>query len=272
MRSIQYKKYKKLKELETYKKECLLNILRLYKKANAGHIASSLSCLDILFFLYFKQMLDNDHFILSKGHAALGLYVVLAAKGKISSDELETFYQDGTLLAAHPPCSGKLNGVVFGTGSLGHGLSLATGIALSTRYTGKNDKVYCLISDGDCNEGSTWEAALFSGHHKLNNLITIIDNNGLQGFGSTKDVIEMAPLKTKWESFNFDVYIAENGNDLDCLQKVFKSIEFDNPKPKCIIAKTIKGNGVSFMENKMEWHYLPMSDDQYFKALQGKIT
>jgi transketolase len=257
-----------MKELETYKKECLLNILRLSKKANAGHIASSLSCLDILIFLYFRQMSDNDHFILSKGHAALGLYVVLAATGKISLEELETFYEDGTNLAAHPPCTGKVNGIVFGTGSLGHGLSLASGIALSTRFTEKNSKVYCLLSDGDCNEGSTWEAALFAGHHKLNNLIVIIDNNELQGFGKTHEVIEMAPLKSKWESFNFDVYIGENGNDLECLQKVFQSIKFDNPRPKCIIAKTLKGSGVSFMENKMEWHYLPMSDEQYFQAIK----
>lgn len=257
-----------MKDLEIKKKECLINILRLYKKANAGHIASSLSCLDILIFLYFKQMGDNDHFILSKGHAALGLYVVLAALGKISPFELETFYEDGTQLAAHPPCNGKLNGIVFGTGSLGHGLSIATGIALSARFTGKDDKVYCVISDGDCNEGSTWEAALFAGHHKLKNLIIIIDNNELQGFGRTHEVIDMAPLKSKWESFNFDVYIAEDGNDLKCLQKVFQSIQFDDTRPKCIIAKTIKGSGVSFMENKLEWHYLPMSDEQYIQAIK----
>jgi len=257
-----------MKELETYKKECLLNILRLYKKANAGHIASSLSCLDILIYLYLRQMSDNDHFILSKGHAALGLYVVLAATGKILPDELETFYLDGTKLAAHPPCSGMLPGIVFGTGSLGHGLSLATGIALSTRFTGKDNKVYCVLSDGDCNEGSTWEAALFAGHHNLNNLIVIIDNNELQGFGKTYEVIDMTSLQNKWESFNFDVYTGENGNDLACLQKVFNSIRFDNPKPKCIIAKTIKGSGVSFMENKLEWHYLPMSDEQYSQAIK----
>ncbi|MCX6276968.1 MAG: transketolase [Bacteroidetes bacterium] len=257
-----------MKELEIYKKECLLEILRLYKKANAGHIASSLSCLDILIFLYFRQMSDQDHFILSKGHAALGLYTVLAASGKISQDELETFYEDGAKLAAHPPCSGLLNGIVFGTGSLGHGLSLAAGKALSTRFTGKNAKVYCLLSDGDCNEGSTWEAALFAGHHKLNNLIVIIDNNGLQGFGSTIDILDMTPMKSKWDAFNFDVYLVENGNDLKSLQQVFQSVQFDNPKPKCIIAKTIKGSGISFMENKMEWHYLPMTDEQYSLAIQ----
>ncbi|MEI6433302.1 MAG: transketolase [Bacteroidota bacterium] len=257
-----------MKELEICKKECLLEILRLYKKANAGHIAASLSCLDILILLYFRQMSDQDHFILSKGHAALGLYTVLSASGKISPDELETFYEDGTKLAAHPPCSGLLNGIVFGTGSLGHGLSLAAGKALSTRFTGNKAKVYCLLSDGDCNEGSTWEAALFAGHHKLNNLIVIVDNNGLQGFGSTLDVLDLTPLKSKWESFNFDVYIGENGNDLECLQKVFNSIKYDDFRPKCIIAKTIKGSGVSFMENKMEWHYLPMTDEQYSQAIK----
>ncbi|MEI6696616.1 MAG: transketolase [Bacteroidota bacterium] len=260
-----------MRKLEKQKKECLLNILRLYKKANAGHIASSLSCLDILVFLYFKQMNENDHFILSKGHAALGLYTVLSAAGKISPAELETFYQDGTKLAAHPPCNGLLNGIVFGTGSLGHGLSLATGKAFSTRFTGNNNKVYCLLSDGDCNEGSTWEAALFAGHHKLNNLIVIIDNNGLQGFGSTQDVLNMTSHKNKWDAFNFDVYEDENGNDLESLQHTFLSIRFNDPRPKCIIAKTIKGSGVSFMENKLEWHYLPMTDEQYTQAV-NQIT
>jgi transketolase len=257
-----------MKELETYKKECMLNILRLYKKANAGHIGSSLSCIDILILLYVKEMRENDHFILSKGHAALALYVVLAATGKIPSASLETFYTDGTLLAAHPPCSGNLNGVVFGTGSLGHGLSIAAGIALSTRYTGKNEKVYCILSDGDCNEGATWEAALFASQHKLNNLVVIIDNNGLQGFGRTHEVINMHPLQGKWEAFNFDVYIAESGNSLENLEKTFRSIRFEDPKPKCIIAKTTKGSGVSFMEDKMEWHYLPMNDDQYSEAIK----
>ena len=253
-------------ELELIKKECVLTALRLYKKANAGHIASTLSCLDALVFLYFSQMDEADRFILSKGHAALGLYVVLAAKGRISAETLETFYQDGTKLAAHPPCGG-FDGIDFGTGSLGHGLSLAAGIALAGRFTGKQGRVYCLLSDGDCNEGSTWEAAMFAGNQKLENLIVFIDNNGIQGFGRTSEVNDLEPLKTKWESFNFDVYIAEDGNSFDCLRSVFKTALNGSPKPKCIIGKTVKGSGISFMENKMEWHYLPMSDEQYNQAV-----
>ncbi len=255
-------------KLEAYKKEAALNVLRLSRSADAGHIGSALSCLEILICLYFRQMNDADHFILSKGHAALGLYVVLAAKGEISPSELKTFYKNGTRLAAHPPCHGKIRGIPFGTGSLGHGLSLAAGVALSARFSGKDEKVYCLLSDGDCDEGSTWEAALFAGHHRLNNLIVIIDNNELQGFGRTHEVLDLSPLKEKWEAFNFNVHVAGNGNDLECLQSTFQSIRPEDPRPACIIARTVKGNGVSFMENKMEWHYLPMNDEQYAQAIR----
>lgn len=251
------------------KSACLRTLLGLYKKANAGHIGASLSCLDILIYLFFYRMNPNDRFILSKGHAAVALYTVLEKAGKISKKELETFYKEGTLLAAHPPCSKKLNGVTFGTGSLGHGLSLASGMALSTKFNKSKFDVYCVISDGDCDEGSTWEAALFAAQHKLRNVYVIMDNNGLQGFGRAKEVINMEPLDKKWMSFNFDVAVAKNGNNFDCLYKTFNEIDKNKSgKPKCIIARTTKGSGVSFMENKMEWHYLPMTDEQYQVAMK----
>ncbi len=255
-------------KLRRIKTDCVKTLLGLYKRANAGHIGASLSCLDILVCLFFDRMKKDDKFILSKGHAAVALYTVLAKSGRIPESELDSFYKDGTLLGAHPPCSRMLEGVTFGTGSLGHGLSLAAGIALSNRFSGRKFNVYCVLSDGDCNEGSTWEAALFAAHQKLSNLVVIIDNNGLQGFGRSKDVLSLEPLAKKWESFNFEVTEASNGNDFNSLLNAFEEVENrGSEKPKCIIARTVKGSGVSFMENKMEWHYLPMSEDQYKTAV-----
>jgi transketolase len=261
----------KLKNLNKIKSECAAQMLGMYRKANAGHIGSSLSCLDILVYIFFKKMKKNDAFILSKGHAAAALYTVLARSGRMDSSLLDSFYKDGTFMAAHPPCGGKISSIPFGTGSLGHGLSIASGIALSGRYTGKNFSVYCVLSEGDCNEGSTWEAALFAAQHKLSNLTVVIDNNGLQGFGRTEDVLGLKPLKDKWKAFNFDVFEAKDGNDFKSLEKAFiKAGSKASGRPKCIIASTVKGSGVSFMENSIDWHYLPMSEEQYKKALREK--
>lgn len=256
------------RELNDIRKRCLKQVLTLHKAANSGHIGSSLSCLDLLVFLLSKQMEQEDEFILSKGHAAAALYATLAETGRIPRELLNSYYQDGTLLAAHPPCGGKLPFVRFGTGSLGHGLSLAAGIALSTRFTKKKKEVYCIISDGDCNEGSTWEAAMFAAHHKLDNLNVIVDRNNLQGFGFSQEVLGLEPFADKWKSLNFDVYLIEDGNDLANIVKVFQeSSGKKTDRPKCFIAKTVKGSGVSFMENKMEWHYLPMNDNHFEQAL-----
>ena len=258
-----------INKLNDAKKDCLKTILSLYKKANAGHIGASLSCLDILIYLHSNRMSKTDKFILSKGHAALALYVVLAKAGYIEESLLDTYYADGTMLAAHPPCNRKVNGIHFGTGSLGHGLSLATGFALANTFHHNQDKVYCVLSEGDCNEGSTWEAALFAAQHKLSNLYVIIDNNKLQGFGSMEEVLNLEPFVDKWKAFNFDVEIAENGNDFNSLNEAFDKLKKRNSdKPKCIIASTTKGSGVSYMENKMEWHYLPMNDEQFQQAIQ----
>jgi transketolase len=255
--------------LTSVRQDCLKDILSLYYKANAGHIGASLSCLDILIYLYFNYMGGNDRFVLSKGHAALALYVVLAHKGLIDKKLLESYYLNGTLLAAHPPCNRKVNGIHFGTGSLGHGLSLATGFAFSNRFTKKTNKACCILSEGDCDEGSTWEAALFAGHYKLNNLVVVIDHNNLQGFGKTEEVLNLEPLSEKWRSFNFEVIMAGNGNDFQSIDSAFNKLNQTDPdKPKCIIANTTKGSGVSYMENKLEWHYLPMELSQYEQALK----
>lgn len=251
-------------KLNQIRRDCLITLLSLYKKADAGHIGSSLSCLDILVYLYFQQMKPTDKFVLSKGHAAVALYTLLAKSGYISEKKLQSFYQEGTLLAAHPPCSRKLKGVIFGTGSLGHGLSLAAGLALSTKYSKKRFKVYCLISEGDCNEGSTWEAALFAAHHHLDNLWIIIDYNKIQAFGRSEEVLNLNSLKAKWRAFNFDTIEIKDGHDFHQLEMAFKKIKSHKKRmPKCLIANTVKGHGVSYMEDKLEWHYWPMSDEQY---------
>ncbi len=256
-----------IQTLYSKKKECLRILLELHKKANAGHIGASLSCLDVLVYLFFEAMEKNDRFILSKGHAATCLYTVLACSGRIDIAILEQYYKDGTILAAHPPCNKAIQEIPFGTGSLGHGISLAAGMALANKYKDEGRKVFCVVSEGDLNEGSSWEAMLFAAHHRLENLIVIVDRNGLQGFGISEEVIALEDIGAKIRSFNFDTAIARNGNSFEDLRKAFIELDAKKGRPKCVIAKTTKGNGVSFMENKMEWHYLPMNDEQYELAL-----
>lgn len=258
-----------MEQLNTLRRDSALRLFEMYKKANAGHIASSLSCLEILLYLTCHQMSSEDQLILSKGHAAGALYVALSKSGKISENLLESFYENGTILAAHPPCSGKVDSIPFGTGSLGHGLSLATGLVLSQRYTKKNFRVFAVLSDGDCNEGATWEAALFAGHHRLENLVVIVDANSIQGIDYTKNVLDMEPLNKKWEEFGFDTIEIPRGNSFQDLHKAFEdSDRKTSSRPKAMIARTTKGHGVSFMENTVDWHYLPMSNDQFEIALK----
>lgn len=253
--------------LATLREKCALRLLELYQTANAGHIASSLSCLEILVDLCFERMAENDTVILSKGHAAGALYTTLSLSGRLPETELNTYYQNGTLLAAHPPCSGEIESIPFGTGSLGHGLSLATGTAFSRKFTGKQFHTYVILSDGDCNEGSTWEAALFAAQHKLSDLTVILDLNGLQGIGHTKEILNLEPIADKWRAFGFAVAVAEQGNDFKQLAEAHEKLKHST-QPRCLIARTIKGHGISYMENKMEWHYLPMNAGQYTQACQ----
>ncbi|MEO6995643.1 MAG: transketolase [Lacunisphaera sp.] len=251
--------------LQTVRKQCAERMLRLYRTANVGHIGSSLSCLEILVELCFERMAQNDVLLLSKGHAAGALYTTLSLSGRMPEAELESFYQDGTFLAAHPPCCGAIAAIPFGTGSLGHGLGLACGIALSQRFTGKKFQVYAVLSDGDCNEGSTWEAALFAAHQRFSNLTVIIDLNGLQGIGHTRHIMGLEPVADKWRAFGFAVAVADHGNDFVSLARAHAELR-DTEGPRCIIARTVKGHSISYMENRMEWHYLPMTDEQYAQA------
>jgi transketolase len=209
-------------------------------------------------------MAEGDHFVLSKGHAAAGLYATLCEKGSVSERDLSTFYQDGTRFPAHTP-PGKIEHIRFGTGSLGHGLSLAAGIALGARMRGSNQNVFCVLSDGELNEGSTWEAALFASHHRLANVRVFVDANGLQGFGKTADVMNMEPLAEKWASFGFNVATCE-GHHFSELTSCMRAVSADQTKPSVVIARTVKGKGVSYMENQLAWHYLPMSDEQFAQA------
>jgi len=232
----------------------------MYKKANAGHVGCSLSCLEIIVFIKFKLMNAGDELILSKGHAAALLYSVLAEDGTISQEEIETFYQNGTYLSAHPPVN-KIKGIPFATGSLGHGLSISAGLALANKLKKTNKKIFCITSDGELNEGSTWEAALFIAHHNLKNVVWFIDRNYLQGFGRTEDTMKLDPLDKKLESFNFEVVVAD-GHSFDSLQEKFSQAQ--NKKPLAIICNTVKGKDLK-LENTVDCHYLPLTEADFLK-------
>jgi transketolase len=246
-------------------KDLRKKILSICHKVNSGHIGCSLSCIDILIAIFLKYKKKDEDFIMSKGHAAASLYVILNHIGVISDSLLESYYQNGTYLSAHP-APNKFKEIPFATGSLGHGLPQAVGIALANKLNQKNLKTFVLMSDGETNEGTTWEASHFAVAKKLNNLITIIDNNGLQGFGQTKEVLGETSSINKFKEIGFDVFECD-GHKINEILSTLKKIENSNSyQPKLILANTIKGKGVSFMENKMEWHYLPIDDDLLAKS------
>ena len=238
--------------------------LGMHYRAKAGHIGTGLSAIDALTFLYKTWLKPDDAFILSKGHGASSLYATLHHFGIVPADVIDTYYTDGTLLPAHP-AAGALSAIPAATGSLGHGLPIAAGIAYAKKHLdGSSHRVATLLSDGECNEGSVWEAASFAAHHRLTNLLVIVDANGLQGFGKTSDVIDMEPFADKWTSFGFDTKEID-GHDFDQLRDA--CMEPHATKPRCVIARTSKGKGVRFMEGKLEWHYLPMSEAQFTEAM-----
>ena len=238
-------------------------LLRMHYEAGVGHIGGNLSALDALLVVFHEFLGDEDHFFLSKGHAAGALYIALWSVAKLQDPELAHFHQDNTLLAGHPPAHG-IAAIPFATGSLGHGLSLAAGTALALRLKQQEGSVICLTSDGEWQEGSTWEALIFVCHHQLANLIILVDHNNLQGFGNTQEVASMSPLWTRLQGFDVDLKIVE-GHDLEAIRSALLP---PNTKPRIVFLKTIKGYGVSFMENQMAWHYLPMTAEQYRAALQ----
>jgi len=247
-------------------------ILEQSKRANVGHIGSALSIVDIIVALYAHILRINgfndperDRFILSKGHAALALYAMLFLKGWITETELNTYCGDNSLLGIHPEYA--LRGIEFSTGSLGMGLSVGAGAALSARLQKSTRRVFVLISDAECNEGSTWEAIMFAAHHHLYNLITIIDLNGQQAFGYTDKVLSLTPMAERWRAFNWDVHEVD-GHDIEGITRTIASIDTTSGKPHVLVAHTTFGKGVSYMENQIKWHYLPMTDVEYKQALK----
>ena len=240
-------------------------LLSLYHKANAGHIGCALSCIDILIALFDVKSKD-ERVILSKGHAAAALYVVLNSTGEIDDKTLGTFYQNGTKLSAHPSANSFPN-IPFALGSLGHGLPIGCGMATANKLLNNKEHVYVLMSDGETNTGTTWEAAHYAVSRKLNNLIVIIDKNNLQGFGNLTDILGDTAAIDKWRSIGFDA-VQINGHDIgNMIEQINELKASGNNKPKLIIADTVKGKGVEYMENKLEWHYLPMSEELYSQAL-----
>jgi len=244
-------------------------VLEQSKRAGVGHIGSALSVADIIASLYSGVLNvpapddpERDRFILSKGHAALALYAALHLRGFLTEDELNTYCCDGTFLGVHPERA--LAGVDISTGSLGQGLPIGAGMALAARMQESGRRVFVLISDAECNEGSVWEAAMFAAHHRLSNLIAIIDVNGQQALGYTKDVLSLSPLSEKWRAFGWDVHTVD-GHDVDALANAASELD---GAPRVLVARTTFGKGVSFMENEIQWHYLPMSDEEYARALR----
>ena len=243
-------------------------ILEEAHRAHVGHIGSALSVVDLLVALYGGIMhirspedVERDRFILSKGHAALALYAVLFLRGWISREELATYCADNSRLGVHP--SHHLRGVDFSTGSLGHGLSVGAGAALAARLQGKERRVFVLLSDAECNEGSTWEAAMFAGHHCLSNLRAVIDVNGQQALGYTADVIDQSRMSERWKSFGWTVRKVDGHSP----HQIAAAFDYAGDFPLVVLADTISGKGVSFMERQVGWHYMPMSDDEYTRAL-----
>jgi len=254
--------------------QCLrARAVRMVHKARASHLGSCLSMADILACLYWQVMKidpanpvlpDRDRFILSKGHGAAILYAALAERGFFPIEELDTYCQSGARLNGH--ATSGVPGVEFSTGSLGHGLPVGCGIALARKRAGLPGRTFVLLSDGELDEGSNWEAFLFAPQHHLDNLIAIIDYNKIQSFGRTKDVLDLDPLADKLRAFRWDVREV-NGNDMQELCQTFNNLPIGSGRPIVILAHTIKGKGISFMEDQLIWHYKSPSDEQLAAAL-----
>jgi transketolase len=247
------------------------SIIEQSKRANIGHIGSCLSIADVLAALYGDVLdipaldhPDRDRFVLSKGHAVLALYAALHRTGWLSEERLDSYCEDGSPVAGHP--EHVLEGIEFSTGSLGHGLSLAAGSALAARLAGRTHRTFVLVSDAECNEGSLWEAVMFSAHHRLSSLVAIVDANGQQALGYTADVLDLGPLAERWAAFGWDVHEVD-GHDPDDLAKAMRGLDTGDGAPHVLIARTTFGKGVDYMESRIQWHYWTMSDDQYQDAL-----
>lgn len=262
-------------ELQKTANEVRKGIVTAVHGAKAGHPGGSLSAADIYTYLYFEEMnidpkdpkkADRDRFVLSKGHTAPGLYSVLANRGYFPVEDLPTLRHLGSYLQGHP-CMQETPGVDMSSGSLGQGISAAVGMALAAKMDGKDYRTYTLLGDGEIQEGQVWEASMFAGHRKLDNLVVIVDNNGLQIDGKIDDVCSPYPIDKKFEAFNFHV-INIDGNDFDQIDAAFKEARATKGMPTAIICKTVKGKGVSFMENNAGWHGKAPNDEEYKTAME----
>lgn len=256
-------------------KEIRKKVLKMIHDSQASHTGSALSCIDILTVLYSKTlrvnpenpwMEERDRFILSKGHAVSALYAVLALREFFPEEILDTYCMNGKNLPGHST-KHCVPGVEVSVGSLGHGLAMGAGMAIAAKNDKKGWRVFVLLSDGECQEGSVWETAMFASHHKLDNLVAIVDYNKLQALGRTNEVVNLEPLLDKWVSFGWAVKEVE-GHNHSVLEKVFSEVPFEKDKPSIIIAHTVKGKGVSFMENKLEWHYKSPNKEEIEQAMK----
>ena len=252
-------------ELKEISKEVRKNILLQIYSAQSGHPGGALSCADILTTIYFKTMNDGDKFVLSKGHASAALYAVFAEKGIIEKEELVSFRKLNSKLQGHPSLL-KLNGVDVSSGSLGQGLSVANGMALAFKLDKKENNVYVILGDGEIQEGQVWEAMMTASHYNLNNVIAFLDYNKLQIDGLNDEVMKVAPVKEKFESFGW--YVQEiDGHNFDEINNAIENAKKQD-KPSMIVANTIKGKGISFMENQCGWHGKAPNKEQYEKAME----
>ena len=263
-------------ELQKKANEVRKGIITGTHAAKSGHPGGSLSAADVFIYLYFKEMNidpedeknpDRDRFVLSKGHTAPGLYAALALRGYFPVEDLTTLRHIGSHLQGHP-CMQHTPGLDMSSGSLGQGISAAVGMALAAKLNKKDYRVYTLLGDGEIQEGQVWEAAMFAGHRKLDNLVVIVDNNGLQIDGNVADVCSPYPIDKKFEAFNFEVINVADGNDMKQLDAAFKAARKVEGKPVAIVMKTVKGKGVSFMENQAGWHGTAPNDEQYAIAME----
>ena len=263
-------------ELQKTANEIRKGIVTAVHAAKAGHPGGSPLATEVFTYLYFEEMnidpkdpkkADRDRFVLSKGHTAPGLYSTLANRGYFPVEDLKTLRQIGSHLQGHP-CIQHTPGIDMSSGSLGQGISTAVGMALSAKLSNDGYRVYTLLGDGEIQEGQVWEASMFAGHRKLDNLVVIVDNNGLQIDGRIEDVCSPYPIADKFKAFNFHVIEVADGNDFDQLRAAFKEARETKGMPAAIIMKTVKGKGISYMENQAGWHGKAPNDEQYAQAME----
>jgi transketolase len=261
-------------ELEFIASKLRANIIETSSRTGTPHLASCLSCVDLLTALYFSVLridpakpkdVERDRFILSKGHGAMALFHVLALRGFYSEDMLLAYGNDGSVFAEHPPTPDHLAGIEAATGSLGHGLPLGLGMALAARIQKRSYSVYAVLGDGECNEGSIWECAMLAAAQKVSNLCAIVDFNKWQATGRSQEVMALDPLVDKWRAFGWNTYEID-GHDMTAILSAINMFQATNNRPTAIIAHTIKGKGVSFMEDDNNWHYRIPTADEVLKS------